>query len=158
VFAIRAAAALPAAAAIANAACVTGRNAKIEAAASAGAPGAVREVLRAALRMALGQLRRGPRPAQVLAPQARSSVKTPPALAIDMTLAAAVVGHGVPAVPRDCIHYTLTVPNGTASTLTALVATAALDARGGHRERPEPSVPYAHLQPGRLLNRHPGSL
>jgi uncharacterized repeat protein (TIGR01451 family) len=32
-----------------------------------------------------------------------------------------------PAVPGDSIHYTLTVPNATPSTLTALAAVAALD-------------------------------
>jgi uncharacterized repeat protein (TIGR01451 family) len=130
-YAVRAAAALPAAAVIANAACVTGRNAEIEAAAgSAGgaAAGALRAATRTALRTALRQLRRGARPAQVAAPQACGSVETPPALAIDTTLAAAVVGHGSPAAPGDRIHYTLTVPNATASTLTALLATASLDA------------------------------
>jgi uncharacterized repeat protein (TIGR01451 family) len=80
------------------------------------------------LRTALRQLRRGARPAQVAAQQACGSVETPPALAIDTTLAAAVVGHAGPAVPGDRIHYTLTVPNGTASTLTALAAAASLDA------------------------------
>jgi uncharacterized repeat protein (TIGR01451 family) len=116
-FAVRAAAALPAAAVIANAACVTGRNPEIEGAA-----------LATVLRTALRQLRRGARPAQLLAPQACGSVETPPALAIDTTLAAAVVGHPEPAVPGDRIHYTLTVPNATAATLTALLAMASLDA------------------------------
>jgi uncharacterized repeat protein (TIGR01451 family) len=119
-FAVRAAAALPAAAVIANAACVTGFSLLPESAAGG--------TLRTPLRMALRQLRRGARPAQVTAPQACGSVETPPALAIDTTLAAAVVGHAGPAVPGDRIHYTLTVPNGTAERLTALLATASLDA------------------------------
>jgi uncharacterized repeat protein (TIGR01451 family) len=146
-FAVRAAAALPAAAVIANAACVTGRDAEIEAAGHpasvasianvAGVAGAARAVAAdgrpgtaapTALGTALRQLRRGARPAQVAAPQACGSVETPPALAIDTTLAAAVVGHGGPAVPGDRIHYILTVPNGTGETLTALLATASLDA------------------------------
>jgi uncharacterized repeat protein (TIGR01451 family) len=66
--------------------------------------------------------------AWVAAMQACGSVETPPALAIDTTLVAAVAGHGGPAVPGDRIHYTLTVPNGTAETLTAFLATASLDA------------------------------
>ncbi|HEV3075300.1 MAG TPA: IPTL-CTERM sorting domain-containing protein [Thermoanaerobaculia bacterium] len=115
-FAVRAAAALPAAAVIANAACVTGRDPQIEAAG------------RTALGTALRQLRRGARPAQVAALQACGSVETPPALAIDTTLAAAVVGHGAPALPGDRIHYILTVPNGTGATLTTLLAAASLDA------------------------------
>jgi uncharacterized repeat protein (TIGR01451 family) len=112
VFAVRAAAALPAAAVIANAACVTGVSGLPEAAGKA-------------LRAALG---RGERPAQVMAPQACGSSETPPALAIDTTLAAMVVGHGGPALPGDRIHYTLTVPNSAGATVTALVATASLDA------------------------------
>jgi uncharacterized repeat protein (TIGR01451 family) len=119
-FAVRAAAALPAAAVIANAACVTGRDPEIEA---AGRPAA-----RTALGTALRQLRRGARPAQVAALQACGSVETPPALDIDTTLAAAVVGHGGPALPGDRIHYILTVPNGTGATLTMLLAAASLDA------------------------------
>jgi uncharacterized repeat protein (TIGR01451 family) len=119
-FAVRAAAALPAAAVIANAACVTSVPPLPEIAASGES--------RTALRTALRQLRRGARPAQVAAQQACGSVETPPALAIDTTLAAAVVGHAGPAVPGDRIHYTLTVPNGTASRLTALAAAASLDA------------------------------
>src|SRR6202023_3198792 len=115
-FAVRAVAALPAAAVIANAACVTGRDPQIEAAG------------RTALGTALRQLRRGARPAQVAALQACGSVETPAALAIDTTLAAAVVGHGGPALPGDRIHYILTVPNGTGSTLTTLLAAASLDA------------------------------
>ncbi len=111
VFAVQAAASLPAAAVIANAACVTG-------------VAALREGAARALRAALG---RGERPAQVAAPQACGSVATPAALAIDTTLGAAVVGHAAPALPGDRIHYTLTVPNGTGATVTALVATAALD-------------------------------
>ncbi|HLX09175.1 MAG TPA: IPTL-CTERM sorting domain-containing protein [Thermoanaerobaculia bacterium] len=111
VFAVRAAASLPAAAAIANAACVTGVSALPEAAART-------------LRLAL---RRGERPAAVAAPQACGSVTTPVALAIDTTLAAAVVDHAAPALPGDRIHYTLTVPNATGATLTALAAVAALD-------------------------------
>src|SRR5579864_7291646 len=113
-FAVRAALALPPAAVIANAACVTGHDAEIESA------GQVATAWR--------QLRRGVRPAQVAAPQACGSVETPPALAVDTTLAAAVAGHGGPAAPGDRIHYTLTVPNGTAETLTALLAAASLDA------------------------------
>jgi hypothetical protein len=46
---------------------------------------------------------------------------------VDTTLAAAVVGHGAPALPGDRIHYTLTVPNPTAGTLKALTAAASLD-------------------------------
>jgi uncharacterized repeat protein (TIGR01451 family) len=111
-FAVRAAATLPPAAVIANAACVTGVSAQPEAAARA-------------LRAALG---RGERPAVVTAPQACGTAETPPALAIDTTLAAAVVGHPAPALPGDRIHYTLTVPNPAAAALTALKATAALDA------------------------------
>jgi uncharacterized repeat protein (TIGR01451 family) len=126
-FAVRAALALPAAAVIANAACVTGTGVSPLPEAAAGAFGTLGTVLRTALRMALVQLRRGARPAQVATPQACGSVETPPALAIDTTLAAAVVGHGGPAMPGDRIHYTLTLPNGTAETLTALVATASLD-------------------------------
>jgi hypothetical protein len=61
-------------------------------------------------------------------PRACGSVETPPALAVDTTLAAAVVGHGGAAVPGDRIHYTLTVPNRTAGTLRALAAAASLDA------------------------------
>jgi uncharacterized repeat protein (TIGR01451 family) len=110
-FAVRAVATLPPAAVIANAACVTGVSARPEAA--------------KALRAALG---RGERPAVVMAPQACGSSETPPALAIDTTLAAAVVGHPAPALPGDRIHYTLTVPNPAAAALTALKATAALDA------------------------------
>jgi large repetitive protein len=116
-FAVRAAAALPAAAVIANAACVTGRDLENEAAGA-----------RTALGTALRQLRRGARPAQVAALQACGSVETPPALAIDTTLAAAVVGHASPALPGDRIHYILTVPNGTGATLTTLLAAASLDA------------------------------
>ncbi len=161
-FAVRAAAALPAAAVIANAACVTGRDAEIEAAGHpasvasianvagiagiagiagvtgvTGVVGAARAVAAdgrpgtaasTALGTALRQLRRGARPLQVAAPQACGSVETPPALAIDTTLAAAVVGHGGPAAPGDRIHYILTVPNGTGETLTTLLATASLDA------------------------------
>ena len=123
-FAVRAAAALPAAAVIANAACVTSVPPLPEVAAS----GTSRTAPGAALSAALRQLRRGARPAVVAEPQACGSVETPPALAIDTTLAAAVVGHAGPAVPGDRIHYTLTVPNGTASTLTALAAAASLDA------------------------------
>jgi uncharacterized repeat protein (TIGR01451 family) len=110
-FSVQAAASLPSAAVISNAACVTGVSALHEAAAKS---------LRATLR-------KGARPAQTAAPQACGSVATPPALAIDTTLAA-VVAHSGPAVPGDVIHYTLTVPNPTASTLTALAATASLDA------------------------------
>ena len=110
-FAVRAAASLPPAAVISNAACVSGVSALPEAAAKA---------LRSALR-------RGARPAQTAAPQACGAVATPPALSIDTTLAAAV-GHGGPALPGDRIHYTLTVPNQTASTVTALLAKASLDA------------------------------
>jgi uncharacterized repeat protein (TIGR01451 family) len=109
-FAVDAAPTLPPAAVISNAACVTE---------TAGLHEAQAKALRAALR-------KGARPAQVPAPQACGAVATPPALAIDTTLAAAV-DHGGPAVPGDRIHYTLTVPNQTASTLTALVATASLD-------------------------------
>ena len=126
-FAVRAALALPAAAVIANAACVTGSGVSPLPEAAAGASGMPGTALRMALRMALVQLRRGARPAQVATPQACGSVETPPALAIDTTLAAAVVGHGGPAMPGDRIHYTLTVPNGTVETLTALVAMASLD-------------------------------
>jgi uncharacterized repeat protein (TIGR01451 family) len=111
-FAVRAAATLPAAAVIANAACVT-------------AVSALPEVAGRALRAALG---RGERPAQVPAPQACGSSETPPALAIDTTLAAMVVGHGGPALPGDRIHYTLTVPNPAGAPVMALVATASLDA------------------------------
>jgi uncharacterized repeat protein (TIGR01451 family) len=110
-FAVRAAATLPPAAVIANAACVTGVSAQPEAA--------------KALRAALG---RGERPAVVMAPQACGSSETPPALVIDTTLAARVVGHNAPALPGDRIHYTLTVPNAAAAAVTALEATAALDA------------------------------
>ena len=134
-FAVRAALALPAAAVIANAACVTGVPPLTEAAAGGRrrtAPGtalgtALGTAPGTALEAALRQLRRGARPAQLVEPQACGSVETPPALAIDTTLAAAVVGHGAPAMPGDRIHYTLTVPNGTAETLTALLATASLD-------------------------------
>jgi hypothetical protein len=66
-------------------------------------------------------------PMPVMAPRACGSVETPPALAVDTTLAAAVVGHGAPALPGDRIHYTLTVPNPTAGTLKALTAAASLD-------------------------------
>jgi len=111
VFAVRAAASMPAAAVIANAACVTGVAALPEAAARA-------------WRLAL---RRGERPAQVAAPQACGSVATPAALAIDTTLAAAVVGHAAPALPGDRIRYTLTVPNASGAAVTALAAAAALD-------------------------------
>jgi uncharacterized repeat protein (TIGR01451 family) len=111
-FAVRAAATLPPAAVIANAACVTGVSRLPEAAGKA---------LRAALA-------RGERLAQVMAPQACGSSETPPALAIDTTLAATVVGHGGPALPGDHIHYTLTVPNATSAAVTALTATASLDA------------------------------
>jgi uncharacterized repeat protein (TIGR01451 family) len=123
-FAVRAAAVLPPAAVIANAACVTGVPPLPEVAAS----GTSRTAPGAALSAALRQLWRGARPAVVAEPQACGSVETPPVLAIDTTLAAAVVGHAGPAVPGDRIHYTLTVPNGTAETLTALLAAASLDA------------------------------
>jgi uncharacterized repeat protein (TIGR01451 family) len=157
-FAVRAAAALPAAAVIANAACVTGSDPETEAAGNAhavasiagvanvagaanaaGAAGVARAgraaaadgIAGRAARTALGtaprQPRQGARPAQVAAPQACGSVETPPALAIDTTLAAAVVGHGGPALPGDHIHYILTVPNGTGATLTTLLAAASLD-------------------------------
>jgi uncharacterized repeat protein (TIGR01451 family) len=110
-FAVRAAATLPQAAVISNAACVTGVSGLLETA---------RRALRASLR-------RGARMAQVAAPQACGSFATPPALSVDTTLAA-TVGHSGPAVPGDRIHYTLSVPNETGSTLTALVSTASLDA------------------------------
>jgi len=126
-FAVRAASALPAAAVIANAACVTGVAAQPEAAIAAPAMAAAGEG-------AAGRGTRRPAPAraparpQVLAPRACGSVETPPALAVDTTLAAAVVGHGGPALPGDRIHYTLTVPNQAPGTLAALAATASLDA------------------------------
>jgi uncharacterized repeat protein (TIGR01451 family) len=111
VFAVDAASTLPPAAVISNAACVSGVSLLPEAAAKA---------LRAALR-------RGARPAQTAVPEACGAVSTPPAISIDTTLAA-TVGHSGPALPGDLIHYTLTVPNPTASTLTALLEKASLDA------------------------------
>jgi uncharacterized repeat protein (TIGR01451 family) len=111
VFAVDAALTLPPAAVISNAACVSGVAVLPEAAAKA---------LRAALR-------RGARPAQTAVPEACGAVATPPALSIDTTLGA-TVGHSGPALPGDLIHYTLTVPNPTASTLTALLEKASLDA------------------------------
>jgi uncharacterized repeat protein (TIGR01451 family) len=122
-FAVRAAAALPESAVIANAACVTGAAVQPES-----ADGAAQKTARAARRGARTAPERAPAPAQVMTPRACGSVETPPALAVDTTLAAAVVGHGGPAVPGDRIHYTLTVPNQAAGTLKALAAAAALDA------------------------------
>lgn len=111
VFAVQAASSLPPAAVISNAACVSG---------IAVLPEAAGKAVRAALR-------RGARPAQMGAPQACGAVSTPPALSVDTTLAA-TVSHSGPAQPGDRIHYTLTVPNPTASTLTALLEKASLDA------------------------------
>jgi uncharacterized repeat protein (TIGR01451 family) len=54
------------------------------------------------------------------------SASTPPALSTD-TLLTAVIDHALPAHSGDRIHYTLSIPNATASTLTALVANGALD-------------------------------
>jgi uncharacterized repeat protein (TIGR01451 family) len=111
-FAVRAAPTLPQAAVIANAACVTAL------------PPPAHEAAATALRRALA---RGERPTQIQTPQACGSVSTPPALAVQTTLAATVVGHPAPAAPGDRIRYTLTIPNPAAATLAALVATAALD-------------------------------
>jgi uncharacterized repeat protein (TIGR01451 family) len=129
-FAVRAAAALPESAVIANAACVTGVSALPEgadgtppASSRAARQGGARPVDATAAAPVLA-----PVPATVMTPRACGSVETPPALAVDTTLAAAVVGHGGPAVPGDRIHYTLTVPNQAAGTMKALAAAAALDA------------------------------
>lgn len=158
VFAVRAAAALPAAAVIANAACVTGVSPLPEAERAAGgrrvtgaagraATGEGRQAAAdggrqaGAARAAEGGARQGPGSAAaapaattaagravVMAPRACGSVETPPALAVDTTLAAVVVAHGGPALPGDRIHYTLTVPNQAAGTLRSLAAVASLDA------------------------------
>jgi uncharacterized repeat protein (TIGR01451 family) len=124
-FAVRAAAALPAAAVIANAACVTGVSVLPEAA--GGPPATAATPARAASGARPDGAARAGAPTPVMAPRACGSVETPPALAVDTTLAAAVVGHGAPALPGDRIHYTLTVPNPTAGTLKALTAAASLD-------------------------------
>jgi uncharacterized repeat protein (TIGR01451 family) len=116
-FAVRAAAALPEAAVIANAACVTGVAPQPERA--AGGPPAARAGFHGALPAAA---------AQAGQPRACGSVETPPALSIDTTLAASVVGHAGAATPGDRIHYTLTLPNQSPGALRALAAAASLDA------------------------------